>query len=746
MNNDEFNEETNDQLNNKLNRNYLNTPAHFSPSSIPEALKHKTNTPSIGINNKNNNKTEDKPSLEKKDGLEDKKDNLKDKTDSSKDKKETNEKKKSKLDINSSLFKNDKDDKDSFTGFTKKIKSIKIKLIIFGILAGFLFLFFIISYFMMAYNSLMTSLVTFFGIKETSLDLEDALWTNEKYYVDDNGYEVGLDDYTYPDGTTVEGLKSQLSNACPQNTLSYWFDYHFSENFGENPCRLLNFIWGYSKKEEKDKPGLTVDKSLIIATIFYAYDEQPNYDSYNNPENIEITSASNHYEVLQNILKDDIITKKDVRRIIESTIYNNVYPYLYYDEEKNKCYFGQVENYYTSIKKWELFMRYDQREDNQEYYISGTVSGKNNSYKGSGYEYEQNMNSSWLTSSEECRGHEFFIDRDMYGTKDLSIYNQQVPENEIYTTNTITFQSENRRFSDGYHYVEFDYRNGFVYNKYTNFKNAIESELDYYKYDEMSTPKQIEAIIMNIKERKTDFDEILFTTGSNASNINGSLITPGEVLTVEKYCALSNSNQASQLQVKNTDCQDNFLSIVSFKEYIIGVTLAEIGYKPNNPNYVKAQMVAAISYALGRRDNYQNLDGFQMRSGSCDQNWCDIYQGCSQTSVGGYIYKDGRVLYATVPGVVSSTINKGSCKVGGSYKSGYYKCPMTAEELSIYSNYFDDAVHYVIANSDTGFNGSYVSTIQNSWAAKANSGMDFVQILQEHYGKNGSTVYDCRNF
>lgn len=744
----------------KYRENYSFNPQ--GSHNIPDALRNKNYN---FLNDLRKNKTQGEEqggnkesSLKKKDGLENKddKNGLKDKN--KKDDKEN-------INTKSSLFdkknkKNKKDKKDSkddnsLGSFIKKRLKIKKKIILVWIGIGLLILFFVVAAAMIIYNSIMTALVIHFGVKEVDLTGEtgdNGLWTDEKYYKDENGNQRGLDDYTYPDGTKVEGIKTVLSNACDKSTIQYWWDSIFSNSFRNNPCRLLNFIWGYSEKEEKSKPGLKIDQSLIIATIFYAYDEQPDYQSYDNPSTVGKKAASlDHYDTLKSILANGVLTKKDVTKIIDSTIYNNVYPYLYYDKKKQRCYFGQVESYYTSIQKWELFMRFDQREDNQDYYISGKVSGSGNWYRGTGYEYEKNMNSAWLASSPECKDHTFFTSRDFYGPVDLSMYSQKVPENEIFTTNKISFYGGSRRFSDGYYNVAMDYRNGFVYNKYQTFKVAIDSGLKNYEYNEMSTPKRIEQLIQTIEKRKRDFDEILFNSSSSNGSligtpINSDVVSPGEVLTVDKYCALVNKGVAPQLQINVTDCTDRPLAIVTLKEYIMGVTIAEIGYKANNPNYVKTQMTAAISYTLGRRSNYKNTQYFQMRSGSCDQNWCDIYQGCSQTSDGGYRYSNGRVLYATVPGVVASSINKGSCNVGGTYRNGYYKCPLSADQLEAYSALYDEAAKYVVSKGDSGYNGAYIDKVQHIWAAKASAGEDFVQILTEEYGPNGSTIHNCSEY
>lgn len=737
----------------------------LGPQNIPDALKNRDNNLLNDLRKnkeqkEGQNTNEDSP-LKKKDGLENKNDK------EEQNSKDTNDNKE-KINTNSSLFdkidkkdkkdkKNGKDSKDKkgIEKFFKGKTRLKIKLIIAGICLGLILLAFVIVAAMILYNTLMTSLVIHFGVKEVDLVGETGdtgLWIDDKYYKDENGNERGLDDYTYPDGTKVEGVKTVLGKACDKSTIQYWWDSIFSNSFGNNPCRLLNFIWGYSEKEEKSKPGLKIDQSLIIATIFYAYDEQPGYDSYDNPSTVgQKTVSTDHYNTLKSILENGILTKKDVTRIIDSTIYNNVYPYLYYDQKKKQCYFGKVESYYTSLQKWEIFMRFDQREDNQNYYISGKVSGSGNGYRGTGYEYEKNMNSAWLSSSPECREHSFFTSRDFYGPVDLSMYLQKIPENEIFTTNKITFYAGSRRFSNGYYDVEMDYRNGFVYNKYQTFKMAIDSGLKNYEYNEMSTPKRIEQLIQTIEERKSDFDEILFNSSSSngsliATPINSNVVSPGEVLTVDKYCALVDKGIAPQLQINVTDCTDRPLAIVTLKEYIMGVTLAEIGYKADNPNYVKTQMTAAISYTLGRRGNYKNTQYFQMRSGSCDQNWCDIYQGCSQTSDGGYRYSNGRILYATVPGVVSSSINKGSCNIGGSYRSGYYKCPLSAQQLEAYSALYDEASKYVVSRGDSGYNGAYIDKVQHVWAAKASTGEDFVQILTEEYGPNGSTIHNCSEY
>jgi hypothetical protein len=116
----------------------------------------------------------------------------------------------------------------------------------------------------------------------------------------------------------------------------------------------------------------------------------------------------------------------------------------------------------------------------------------------------------------------------------------------------------------------------------------------------------------------------------------------------------------------------------SFKEYILGVAYAEIGFPSatNHYEYAKTQLVAAISYTLGRRSNYQHNKVFTMRSGSCDQNWCDIYLGCSRSDVGGYLRADGSILKATYPGSFKEASTDKTCFGSGSTGKNYWRCPL----------------------------------------------------------------------
>lgn len=83
---------------------------------------------------------------------------------------------------------------------------------------------------------------------------------------------------------------------------------------------------------------------------------------------------------------------------------------------------------------------------------------------------------------------------------------------------------------------------------------------------------------------------------------------------------------------------------MQFARYIMGVVYAEVGGSINDEAVVKAQMIAAKSFTLGRTQGSNNQNGsigmgrefdqtgnktiFYMRANVNDQDFCDVYEGC----------------------------------------------------------------------------------------------------------------------
>ena len=82
----------------------------------------------------------------------------------------------------------------------------------------------------------------------------------------------------------VEGLKQD--NTCNKitfwNGIWDWFD-RLDGKFG-SVCAYLRYIEKQETSLEEENPGLQLDRSLIIASIFYGYASQPGYSQMENPD------------------------------------------------------------------------------------------------------------------------------------------------------------------------------------------------------------------------------------------------------------------------------------------------------------------------------------------------------------------------------------------------------------------------------------------------------------------------------
>lgn len=484
-----------------------------------------------------------------------------------------------------------------------------------------------------------------------------------------------------------------------------------------------------------------------------------------------------------------------------------------------ECVYNEHVFFYYSKEKWEMFIRFNDggNEVINEFGVPGYVGsyGKGlgifkpiidrgnelfdggyfnydlRTLYGSGWVYDTNMNNSWINSSEQCNGtlsdseilsqfgvdmlekkedgkivseaNEFFRKRGFTSTVQNIAYTQKIPEESLYTVEEDVMKSITRKYTDNtiidggqaknIEYT-FDYKYGYAYIEFPGFKKANDQKLEGFIYDEVTTPKKIEVILQSIENRKEEFNEVL------GADTKLKEYDAGVPLNVGSYCNQTQREGVGKFEVVVNDCQGNYMATRSFKEYILGVAYAEIGFPSatNHYEYAKTQLVAAISYTLGRASNYQHNKVFTMRSGSCDQNWCDIYLGCSRSETGGFLRADGSILLATYPGSFKEANTTKTCFGTGSTGKNYWRCPLTSEQVAKYSELFDEAYRYVVAKNTTdgfysegmptdadlqsaGFNGPYVSSTQNRWAKLSEEGKTVDEILAETYPN--SKVYDC---
>lgn len=391
----------------------------------------------------------------------------------------------------------------------KKAKLLLLKLKIAGIVAGILLVVFIIAYLFTVIDNFFSSIVLNFFVPEQKEDDLEGLYTDSKYLRDPDTGEM----YTWPELIKVlnndDACEANFWENLKENVFKIW-----DENF-KDACQLMRYIkqkvekyeTTYMGREEGKGPN-KLDRGLILATIFYGYDSQATYDSYDTPPAKEdekgdtYTSASDHYETLKNVIKDGKLVKLDVDRIIQSTIFEDIYPYFTWvirEEKRNidgvdkivkvgYCDTETVENYEYSRDKWEMFIRWndewdrtngdDEQERKRDYPFSVPGYLKINSKKqldnkqkidntsiltlvGTGYTYDTSMNNAWNSTSTECNGtippeslmslvdilddsvniaQDYFTKREFTQVVDTTVYFQKIED--VYTQKKIHLEVE----------------------------------------------------------------------------------------------------------------------------------------------------------------------------------------------------------------------------------------------------------------------------------------------------------------
>lgn len=174
--------------------------------------------------------------------------------------------------------------------------------------------------------------------------------------------------------------------------------------------------------------------------------------------------------------------------------------------------------------------------------------------------------------------------------------------------------------NDGGYFWNYDDEILTGYNGYKSLFEAAGSEVPDQLYD---------LVIEDIYENKDLFINYVFNNATCSTSLNS---LPTEGINITDYSFISN------LKVQLYENKENFSEcapvgeLIDFKDYIMGVVYGEIGVNESTPmEQVKAMMVAAKSYALGRREIKPSDDGvmiLNMRDGDADQVYCSIYNGC----------------------------------------------------------------------------------------------------------------------
>ncbi len=689
--------------------------------------KKKKDTDGLESKDDKDKEKSDSDGLEKSSGDKEKKDG-----ESSDDKKE-----KDKKDDDDGVDKDKDDDKDSGGGLKigKKLwKKYKWYIIIIGgMLAAFVVAFIVIAV-MAAIDNLTLGLVSFFGLPEATKEETGempGLVDDEKYQYDANGNPMNRTDLI----NYLENNKSCEGNfwtGIADGWNSLW-GHKITET-----CELIRYI-------EKETKKNNVDQALIFSTIFYGYDTRPTVDQYINPnEAPNLAPTTEHYSSLSEVLQDKNthITRKGIDDLIKHS--HAVTKSYYYEwvvdvtKDENdkvtsitgKCEYKESESDKYNLDKWKVFMRFG--ADAADKFDEVVLKYKN-----------------FETSSDECKNADDAYTEEVlnqqlkaiassYGSNvtyklDMGSVNKarKALETPDATSSEIFYQaadlnSKTKDYFTGYGGVAFDYRNGYAYQNFPSFGPSMDSGGVYYgkvniTYDDVFTPKVVEQLIQDIVGRKTNMNHSLNRDDPDERDDYDSTLGGYTGVPTGANCQQYLTANLNEITVELTDCLGSPMLKTTFADYIMGVTYGEIGAQRNNDNYVLSQMVAAISYALRRNNNYTKGSTIKMRSGNCDQVYCGILRGCYSlntplpTLQGCHSYYPGR----------------------GTYKG------VNESLYPIYQALYEKASDYLIIDGSAPFSAHYVDTYQHRWEDKANQGMSFTQIMQEEYGDEGATLIRC---
>lgn len=176
---------------------------------------------------------------------------------------------------------------------------------------------------------------------------------------------------------------------------------------------------------------------------------------------------------------------------------------------------------------------------------------------------------------------------------------------------------------------------------YNGYKKMFADIKDKYK-DKQEELK--DAIIENIYEISSLFAPYVYEAVScSSSSTSLGYSEAGDIIKGEPVVVLKDTGDPDNVKgaksLYGTDANP-----MQFARYVMGVVYAEVGGSINDEAVVKAQMIAAKSFTLGRTQGSNGQNGsigmgrefdqtgdktiFYMRANVNDQDFCDVYEGC----------------------------------------------------------------------------------------------------------------------
>ena len=603
--------------------------------------------------------------------------------------------------------------KGAAKGAIKSKIPTSVKLKIYLALAGIVVMIFVIAFLTVLFSSdtQMSAMSTFFGVaeKETSEGANDGLYTDEQYQFDANGNEM-------TDEEIIEYLNENTN--CPNTywtRFGDWISRFFSKKIN-NVCSFVRYVKNKTEEYEEDY-GIKLDKSLVIGTVLFGYDskvEKENLDSV--PSNYDAGTSANHYENLEDMLNSGMLSVDDLDMIIEHTMFHDDYTYYKWNirevpRNPNKpnsgtikvgyCDATKVDKHYYSLDMWKITMRYGEALADE-------------------YEYKKNRLTEWNSTDGECKGETEPAGYDVLDASysEANAYFKKLgkPENDL--SRYLMSADVDTKTKDN---LKYSYTTGFVYTKFPYYYQGMSDSNTNIEYDDTFTPKQIERVILEVIDRKIDLNEVLMLDDLDnkfwGNTING-IVTGAN-------CMEFLTEQLNDIQVEIKDCDGVSYGTTSMEDYIIGVSYAETSIGSGSvDDYALTHMVAAISYALARNNNYSKGSTISVRSGNCWQAYCAPLKGCN---------------------AVKAHQSCGSVGACTSYIPGppSAKRALTNSEYSRAQSLYQTAINYLLVKDGAVYKADYVSTVANKWKELALNGYSFTEILKQTYGDDGAELLEC---
>lgn len=266
---------------------------------------------------------------------------------------------------------------------------------------------------------------------------------------------------------------------------------------------------------------------------------------------------------------------------------------------------------------------------------------------------------------------------------------------------------------------------------YNGYKKMFDDIKDKYK-DKQEELK--DAIIENIYEISSLFAPYVYEAVScSSSSTSLGYSEAGDIIKGEPVVVLKDTGDPDNVKgaksLYGTDTNP-----MQFARYVMGVVYAEVGGSINDEAVVKAQMIAAKSFTLGRTQGSNGQNGsigmgrefdqtgdktiFYMRANVNDQDFCDVYEGCQS---GTYAWSNRNYMSG----------------------SGDAKPALSKSQLTNLEKWWNDTVtEYVYDESNKVFAGQFYndyndacnpgSCLAQSVIEKAPSGTDYKTLLYKY--------------